>query len=93
MREGMDEMCRYEGRTEKSERVYSYEKAVERWDDITLPHQAGRTIIYATYLDFEATVCPKMESVRGKPLESVDLLLSVRLMLVNAFVAPPAQLS
>ncbi|XP_029706971.1 serine hydrolase-like protein [Takifugu rubripes] len=30
MREGMDEMCRYEGKTEKSERIYTYEKAVER---------------------------------------------------------------
>lgn len=53
MREGMDEMCRYEGKTEKSERIYTYEKAVERYGGATLPHQAERTIIYATYFDFE----------------------------------------
>lgn len=69
----MDEMCRYEGKTEKSERIYTYEKAVERYDNTTLPRQAQRTIIYATYFDFEVTICPKMVSVTaGKCLSAPE---------------------
>lgn len=72
MREGMDEMCRYEGKTEKSERVYTYEKAVERYDSTKHPRPAERTIIYATYFDFEVTIL--FQRWYQSLLDSVSLL-------------------
>lgn len=40
MRKGMDEMLQYEKKTEKTERIYTYEKAVERYYTTTLHGQA-----------------------------------------------------
>lgn len=36
MREGIDEMLQYEKKTAKTERIYTYEKAVERYYTATL---------------------------------------------------------
>lgn len=35
MREGMDEMLQYERKTEKTERIYTYEKAADRYYNTT----------------------------------------------------------